>query len=518
MLLLTVAALGVALASLAQVATARNAYVADYEAETVSAIDLSVPSLIGSPIPTGSESGPFSLAITPDGKTVWVVDYDGGTLKSLDTSTNQFIGTPIPIKTGSYGFAITPDGSRAYVANAGSTTLEAIDLATRTRIGDPIEVGEVPVAVAITPDGGRAYVSVAESVTVVDLATNRAVASIPTGNGPYTSAITPDGRFLFVPHDDGVSVIDTSSNQVVGPTIAIGEKGAEGVAINPAGTRAYVVGETPNELTVLDVATRQPVAAPLPIPAEMEFLAVTPDGKRLLIEQDEPGQLSFLDTATNQLVGPPVIYGERDGQVAAVPDQSPGAALSFKGRARPGVPYSLDGTGSADSDGTVAGWAWDFGDEKTAAETKPVVSHSFKKPGKYQVTLKVTDNEGCSGALVFTGQTASCNSSAASTVTKTVKVAYPAVKVRCPADSGAPCKFKLRAVQHKSGKKLKPLSAVAKGKAKPGKKATIAFRPKKKFAKKLAAAKKILVEQTISVAGGPHATAAVIVGRLRVVK
>jgi YVTN family beta-propeller protein len=512
-----VAAFSGALASLAPVAVARNAYVADYTAETVSAIDLSVPSLIGSPIPTGVDSGPFSLAITPDGKTVWVVDYDGGTLKGLDTATNQFIGTPIPIKTDSYGFAITPDGTKAYVANSGSTTLEAIDLATKTRIGNPIEVGEDPVAVTITPDGGRAYVAVAESVTVVDLSSNQVVTSIPTGNGPYTSAITPDGRFLFVPHDDGVSVIDTSTNQIVGPTIPVGEKGAEGVAINPAGTRAYVVGETPNELTVLDVATKQPVAAPIPIPSEMEFLAVTPDGKRLLIEQDEPGQLSFLDTATNQIVGPPVVYGERDGQVAAVPDQSPSAAFTSKGRARPGVPYTLDAGGSTDSDGTVTGWSWGFGDQTTASGTTTVVSHRFKKPGAYQVTLNVTDNEGCSGALVFTGQTASCNSSAASTVTKTVKVAYPAVKMRCPSDSGGRCKFKLRAVQRKKGK-LKPLSAVARGKAKPGKAAAISLRPKKKFAKKLAAAKKILVEQTISVAGGPHKTVAVIVGQLRVVK
>ncbi len=39
------------------------------------------------------------------------------------------------------------------------------------------------------------------------------------------------------------------------------------------------------------------------------------------------------------------------------------------------------------------------------------------------MTLTVTDNEGCSNELVFTGQTASCNSSAVATSTGTILVA-----------------------------------------------------------------------------------------------
>lgn len=514
-----VAALAV-LAITAPIAMARNAYVADYTAETVSAIDLSVPSLIGSPIPTGTDSGPFSLAIAPDGKTVYVVNYDGGSIKSLDTATNQFLGTPIPIKPGSFGFAITPDGTKAYVANSESTTVEAIDLATRTRIGTPIEVGEEPVAVTITPDGRHAYVAVDASLTLLDTSTNQVVGSIPTGNGPYTSAITPDGHFLFVPSNDGVQVIDTSTNQVVGSPIPIGEKGAEGVAINPAGTRAYVIGEEPNEVTVLDVATKQPVAGPIPVPAEMEFLAVTPDGTRLLIEQDEPGQLSFLDTATNQIVGSPVVYGERDGQVAAVPDQSPSSAFTTKGRARPGVPYTLDGSASSDPDGAVVSWAWAFGDKQAATVGTPQVKHIYKKPGKYSLELAVTDNEGCGEALVFTGQTAFCSGHLGPrpmVVLRQLTVAYPGVKVRCPASATAPCKFKLQALQRKKGK-LKALSAVAKGKAKPGKSVTISLKPKKKFAKKLAAAKKILVGQTLRTGSGPSASIEFTVKKLKVVQ
>ena len=66
------------------------------------------------------------------------------------------------------------------------------------------------------------------------------------------------------------------------------------------------------------------------------------------------------------------------------------------------------------------------------------------------------------------------------------------------------CKFKLKAVK-KTGKgkkqKLKTQSAVAKAKVKAGKSKIVSLKPKKKFAKKLATAKKMLVEQTVTIDG-----------------
>jgi PKD repeat protein len=52
----------------------------------------------------------------------------------------------------------------------------------------------------------------------------------------------------------------------------------------------------------------------------------------------------------------------------------------------------FDAAGSADSDGTVASYAWEFGDGDEAAGASP--EHSFDGRGTYQVKLTVTDNEG----------------------------------------------------------------------------------------------------------------------------
>lgn len=53
---------------------------------------------------------------------------------------------------------------------------------------------------------------------------------------------------------------------------------------------------------------------------------------------------------------------------------------------------SVDGSGSTDSDGTIASYAWDFGDTTTA--TSSTATHTYTSAGTYTVSLTVTDNSG----------------------------------------------------------------------------------------------------------------------------
>lgn len=69
---------------------------------------------------------------------------------------------------------------------------------------------------------------------------------------------------------------------------------------------------------------------------------------------------------------------------------------------------SVDASTSTDSDGTIASYAWNFGDGATA--TGATASHDYAAAGSYQVVLTVTDNAGATG-----------------TVTKTVTVTAPVV-------------------------------------------------------------------------------------------
>jgi hypothetical protein len=57
-------------------------------------------------------------------------------------------------------------------------------------------------------------------------------------------------------------------------------------------------------------------------------------------------------------------------------------------------------------DGSLASYSWSFGDSITATTSAPTITHIDAKPGSYTATLTVTDNEGCSTAVIFTGHTA----------------------------------------------------------------------------------------------------------------
>ncbi len=60
-----------------------------------------------------------------------------------------------------------------------------------------------------------------------------------------------------------------------------------------------------------------------------------------------------------------------------------------------GVAISFSSTGSSDSDGTIAGYAWNFGDGTTSTLANP--SHTYAADGSYNVSLTVTDDLGATG-------------------------------------------------------------------------------------------------------------------------
>jgi PKD repeat protein len=106
------------------------------------------------------------------------------------------------------------------------------------------------------------------------------------------------------------------------------------------------------------------------------------------------------------------------GVVPPPPNQPPTASFTVSCDA---LACDVNGSASSDPDGSIASYAWDFGDGSTA--TGATASHTFAASGTYTVGLTVTDDDGASdsdtrsvtvapeppGGSSFVGSTASPN-------------------------------------------------------------------------------------------------------------
>ncbi len=507
----------VALLLAAGSAGARTMYLANYDEDNVLPLDSVSLQPVGAAIQTGNPSGPFSIAVTPDGKTAYAANYDTDDVIAIDTATNTIRPPAISVGESPQGIAINPQGTRVYVANEGDEYVSVIDLADPTQPVVKIPTNGSVQQVSVSPDGTRAYASTGAEVDVIDTAAAAVIGTL-TVSGPYGTASSPDGKLLFVAGKAGTTIFDAATLQPLGSPLPTGSTSSI-VVVAPNGGRAYVSAYQ-GAIAAIDLSSRQIVGA-FPYD-EVEWLAMPPSGAALLAGQFGKGKLLALDPVGGGLLAS---FSEEDnpGQVAVVPDRSPTGGVLTPGTARPGVPITIDGSSSTDPDGKVASWAWTFGDGQSATVTTPTVAHTYEKPGKYPLTVKVTDDEGCGEAEVFTGTTAYCSGQnpghlpgpASAVPAPVVTVAYPGVKLKCPKSAGpGGCKFKLKAVQRKKKGKLKALSAVTRGKAKSGKAVVISLKPKKSSAKKLASAKKVLVQLTTKVAGVQKIT----VKKLRIVQ
>ena len=137
-----------------------------------------------------------------------------------------------------------------------------------------------------------------------------------------------------------------------------------------------------------------------------------------------------IDTATST-AGTAIAVGSVPGGVAVTPDQGPAARFSAAA-ASTGQASSFDASASSDPDGTVSSYHWDFGDGASQTTTSATTTHTYATANAYTVRLTVTDDAGCSTALVFTGQTAYCNATAAARTSRSITVPPPAVIVPPP--------------------------------------------------------------------------------------
>ena len=162
-----------------------------------------------------------------------------------------------------------------------------------------------------TADAGpKAYITNyrGSTVSVVDTASNAVIATVPVDGLPVGVAVNPAGTRAYVasslPYNNlycRLSVIDTASNSVVA-IVPFGLK-AYGIAVNSAGTRVYVtdMGQNVNTVAVLDTSTNA-VVANVPVGFFPIAVAVDPVTGRALVVNNSGNSVSVIDGTTNAVV------------------------------------------------------------------------------------------------------------------------------------------------------------------------------------------------------------------------
>lgn len=387
----------------------------NFKEDSVSTIDTGTNQVVGTPIPTGEQ--PISIAITPNGKRAYVANFGGDSVTVIETATRKPIAT-IPLPANGERIAISPDGKTAYVTVEGNEHVFPIDTETNT-VGTPISVGPEASAVAFTPDGKEAYVGIGpHAVQVIETATGKKVGEpIEVAEYPTEIVFTPDGATAYVTAGTEVAVISTALGKKTQGISNLAK--ATGIAMDPHGFSFYVT-RTSESFTVYSTSTNKSMGLPVGLSGQPQEIAITPNGGTAYVAVAGTEVVTPIDIGNGlPKVGTPInMAGSGVGQLVVAPDQSPIAAFTPP-RMTVGYASTFDGSASSDPDGRIALWKWNFGEGIFGFE--PVLSRSFNTVGTRNVSLSVTDNEGCGGEQVFTGRTAYC-SGGASTVTHPVQV------------------------------------------------------------------------------------------------
>ena len=274
-----------------------KAYVGNFSDNTVSVVDLAAGAVVAT-IPVSA--GPHGMIAAPDGRTVYMSGDGSSNLDVIDTTTDRVKKT-VEIGKSPHGLAITPDGRTLLAAVYGEDKIVFIDTATLAPTGS-VTV-QKPHTIAIRPNGTVAYIASQEpgkfSLVVVDLAAKNVARTVPLDKTPRDLEFGFDGKALYFTEAgvNAVQVLDPATDRIVAqiptgasPHIAGVYRGA------PAGT-AVVQG--PGELLLFDPATNAPLRT-IAVGKQPHWIAVVSGGARAVVTNEGSNDIAIVDLATGE--------------------------------------------------------------------------------------------------------------------------------------------------------------------------------------------------------------------------
>ena len=301
--LLTVMILIFGLVQPALAAPGAKAYIANFKDNTVSVIDTEGRKVVAT-IPV--VSGPHGMAITRDGATVYVSGDGSSSIDVIDTAVDKVVKT-ISVGKAPNGVALTPDNKLLLATVYDENRVVFVDTTTQTVVTS-ITVPK-PHTVAISPDGKFAYVTVQEpghfALALVDVSTRSVVRTLALEKTPRDGEFSYDGRMFYFTQAgvSSVQVLDPASDKIVAqiPT---------GVSPHFVGYPSrsefgMVVVQGPGELSLFDPTTNQPVRN-ISVGKQPHWAATSSDGRTTYVTNEGSNDVTVVDLGTGRTATIPV--------------------------------------------------------------------------------------------------------------------------------------------------------------------------------------------------------------------
>jgi YVTN family beta-propeller protein len=229
----------------------------------------------------------------------------------VDPETHQELAK-VTVGVNGHEVAVSPDSRFAYVpiyGNAGvgrpgtdGATIDVIDLHDR-KLAATIDLGKPlrPHRAAFGPDG-LLYVTaeLAKAVDVIDPATRKVIAEIPTGAiESHMLVISPDGSRAYTANvaAGSVSVLDLKQQTLV--TVIPVAKIVQRISISSDGKRVFTHDQDTPRIAIIDATTNK-VASWISLPATVYSSSPTADGRKLLAASPS-GKIFVVDLASAKL-------------------------------------------------------------------------------------------------------------------------------------------------------------------------------------------------------------------------
>ena len=385
------------------------------------------------------------IAIAPNGKRVVTVS---DLMFRWDVAENGELGTSggfsQPMGPDSYGVTVTPNGKYAYGAGYSEDEVRGFQL---NKNGNLVATGQAsvdvpdPTGLAVSSNGKYLYAATGTApgtIVAFKIASNGRLTELagspyPTGPSPFAILLSPNGKYLYVAdrntpafiHVYGTAANGSLTETTPSPYPADGEN-PFGMAISPDGDYLYTANYESDTISGFSLGadgglTDLPGSV-YPGPEDPAALTFNAAGFKLYVVSGmDPMSVYDVDTSTgipsNELSSLFGTIGDFQS-IALTPAQPPKAKLKVKVN---GSKVELSARKSKD-DGDITEYGWRFGDGLGQFTQGPKITHKYMKPGKYKITLTLTDDDECSTKYVSTGQTAYCNGSKRAKTTKKIKV------------------------------------------------------------------------------------------------